>query len=132
MSTDSDSTFPNTRVETANSISALFCECGSLRQHTDSGELVCTDGCAGTVKLTAQSKKALEVTESRVPRELGVLTDDESVIGSSIGFASTAKCPNCETVEEVSVTTRQLRAADEAPTRIFDCKGCGARWREDD
>lgn len=38
----------------------------------------------------------------------------------------------CETCgnEEAWYTFKQTGAADEAPTRFFECTDCGARWRE--
>jgi transcription factor S len=39
-------------------------------------------------------------------------------------------CPKCDEMVEAFWTTQQTRGGDEPPTRFFQCKKCGWRWRD--
>ncbi len=55
-------------------------------------------------------------------------SSDEFFIGSP---STSERCPECDH-DRAYYDLKQLRAADEAPTRLFTCSECGHRWREDD
>lgn len=40
-------------------------------------------------------------------------------------------CPECGH-DRASYELRQIRSADEAPTRFFTCAKCGHKWRDND
>lgn len=42
---------------------------------------------------------------------------------------SSIPCPGCGD-KKVSMTTKQIRSADEPTTAFYACSGCGKRWRE--
>jgi len=39
-------------------------------------------------------------------------------------------CPKCNEMREAEWAMQQTRGGDEPPTRFYQCKACGWRWRE--
>lgn len=109
------------------------------------GELeVESDGSVRSLAVDAQSdcEERSVRTDGGNTRTLWVRLPEDSVAGAErsdgstdahpIGLPSTSTpCPACEH-DRAYFELKQLRAADEAPTRLFTCRACGHRWRDDD
>lgn len=100
----------------------MFCEkCGGLLIPTKKGKktvLLCP-------KCKKRGKASGIVTEkAQEKKEKIIIVDSEEK-----NLPKTkATCPKCDHGEAYFWTV-QTRAADEAPTKFFECTKCGNRWR---
>lgn len=85
---------------------------------------VCNNEKEETQDTTSEGGCAIQVKNTETNPEY----IDESKIKRG-GNKVSEICPECDH-EGVWVVTRQTRAADEPPTRIYNCPECGTTWRE--
>ena len=85
------------------------------------GELECK-----RCQTTSESESTPMVVAEQVDREIAIMED----AGATLPTTDT-KCPKCGH-GKAQWQTRQMRAADEPPTRIYRCVECRHTWREND
>jgi len=100
----------------------MFCpNCKGLMFPAKDGELECR-----ACKLKKESQDKLTVVAEQEDREISIFEEEGGTLPTI-----NIKCPKCEhNVAEWH--SRQMRAADEAPTRIYRCVKCKNTWREND
>ena len=104
---------------------SLFCSCGGLRLHTDTGLMRC-QGCGK--ESSELDETGLVLTAEQQHEKRRVIGDGEVAVA---GPTTSARCPDCGH-EKAQITLQNTRAADESETRLFTCTSCGYRWREED
>ena len=100
----------------------MFCQvCKSLMFPGNDGTLECKK-----CETTSESQNTPTVTAKQEDREIVILEDAGGILPTT-----KVHCTKCgHNVAEWQ--TRQMRAADEAPTRIYRCVKCMHTWREND
>ena len=100
----------------------MFCPaCKSLMFPSKEGELECK-----RCQTTSESESTPMVVAEQVDREIAIMED----AGATLPTTDT-KGPKCGH-GKAQWQTRQMRAADEPPTRIYRCVECRHTWREND
>lgn len=101
-----------------------FCpECGAMML-PNNGVLKC-NSCGHSKNLGDNNEYA--VSEEIKETESVKVLSNESTPKSTIREI----CPECGH-DKASYELKQMRSADEAPTRFFECAKCGYKWRESD
>lgn len=102
-----------------------------------------SDDGAGTEQLDTLAQPAPTSTMGPAASAPGLEAGDSKVVANGgmnaatnggtefLGPTTSARCPTCDH-DRAAYELQQLRAADEAPTRLFTCVECGHRWREND
>jgi DNA-directed RNA polymerase subunit M len=85
------------------------------------GELECK-----RCQTTSVSEGTPTVVAERVNKEIVIMEEADGILPTT-----DAKCPKCGH-GKAEWQSRQMRAADEAPTRIYRCVECRHTWREND
>lgn len=94
--------------------------------HQQDGEMVCTD-CGATAELS--DDQGFVTTAEQETDDVVEPDPDTTLEGRP--RAEDIVCEECGN-EQAWYSFKQTGAADEAPTRFFECTDCGARWREYD
>ncbi len=96
----------------------MFCpKCGALLV-PKSGKMVCLKHGSTDKKVTVSQKTTKKV------KLVGAAKEEEDSRDSVDN-----ECPKCEHRKAFG-WMRQTRAADEAPTRFYECKKCHHKWKE--
>ena len=99
----------------------LFCpKCKSL-MFPQEGVLICR---ACDFEQLAEDLKIESVKEKRREKETMILDKDLATVPKT-----KIECPKCG-FREAYYQIRQMRAADEPPTRMYRCVKCKHSWRE--
>jgi len=98
----------------------MFCErCGGLMKPKD-GVLTC-DKCQVTKKLKEEDKQT--IVAHREQKEIALIDS-----AATLPIDRQVLCEKCGNTQAYYVI-RQMRAADEAETMIYQCTKCGYKWR---
>ncbi len=89
--------------------------------YPQNNEMVCKN--CGYKKKSGKNDDAMVILSKRKDRENIVLEKVEVLPKTKV------RCPKCGH-NEAYWTLRQMRAADEPETRIYQCTKCDHRWRE--
>jgi len=98
----------------------MFCpECGGLMR-PEKGRLTCPK-CG--YSRTPRKEDRQVITEKSSGREIRIISEEETLPKAKV---TCEKCGN----NEAYYVIRQMRAADEPETIIYQCTKCGHKWRK--